>query len=436
MNCKQSILWVSFLVSHTLAQPVDSLIQEAYKNNPQLKSFDYRIQAAGFRASSVSAWQAPSLGVEFSQIPVSSANLLNDAVSNNFSIAQMLMLGGKISAMSEMEKRKGRVLEQNRGSSQVQLRARMKMSYFQLWLLDRQIEVQQRTIALLNDLVQTMQPHVLTNRMRQADLYTIQAEVSSKKAKLIEMISKRGILQNDMNVLLGRNDVTRVVTIDSTLPSTSVVLSEYQLTEKAKQVNPSLVAMDRMKEMNEAEITAAKRELIPDVMLQAMIMRMPNGMILTGGPRSTDMIQQSVAGLAMQKTDWMYSLMASMTLPFAPWSSERSTAKADELRVTNLSIDAERNDMQREMIASLRSALNKYATDDSLLHQYQNEIIPLTRQSAEAQTVAYQTGQVPITTVLDSRRMELMKQDDYLMVLMDRQMTLVEIEMMVGAPLQ
>jgi outer membrane protein TolC len=140
--------------------------------------------------------------------------------------------------------------------------------------------------------------------------------------------------------------------------------------------------------------------------------------------------------MAMQKTDWMYSIMASITLPFAPWSSERSTAKADEMRVANLSIDAERNDMQREMISSLRSALNKYATDDSLLHQYQNEIIPLTRQSAEAQTVAYQTGQVPITTVLDSRRMELMKQDDYLMVLMDRQMALIEIEMMVGAPLQ
>jgi hypothetical protein len=32
--------------------------------------------------------------------------------------------------------------------------------------------------------------------------------------------------------------------------------------------------------------------------------------------------------------------------------------------------------------------------------------------------------------------MELMKQDDYLMILMDRQMALVEIEMMVGTPLQ
>ena len=106
------------------------------------------------------------------------------------------------------------------------------------------------------------------------------------------------------------------------------------------------------------------------------------------------------------------------------------------MRSTNLSIEAEKNAMQREMIAALRSALNRYSTADSLAGQYQSEILPLTHQSAEAQTVSYQTGQVPITTVLDSRRMELMKQDDYLMVLMDRQMALVEIEMMVGTPLQ
>jgi cobalt-zinc-cadmium efflux system outer membrane protein len=431
-----ALLMFSFLLSQAIAQPVDSLIREAYKNNPQLKSFEYQIQAAGFRASSSSAWPAPTIGVEFSQIPSNSTNILNDAISNNISISQMFMLGGKLSAMSEMEKRKGRVLEQNLGSFQVQLRAKIKMNYYQLWLLDRQAEVQQRTISLLNELAQNMQSHVMINRMRQADLFTIQAEVASEKSKLSELYSKRANLQNVVNSLLGRNDFTQPIRTDSTLPSTSVILSELQLSDRVKQANPSLIAMDRMKEMNEAEITAANRELFPDVMLQAMVMRMPNGMILTGGPRSTEMIQQSVAGMAMQKTDWMYSIMASITLPFAPWSSERSTAKADEMRSTNLSIEAEKNAMEREMIASLRSALNRHATADSLVRQYQSEILPLTHKSAEAQTIAYQTGQVPITTVLDSRRMELMKQDDYLMVLMDRQMALVEIEMMVGAPLQ
>jgi outer membrane protein TolC len=215
-----------------------------------------------------------------------------------------------------------------------------------------------------------------------------------------------------------------------------MIVSEFQLAEKVKQVNPSLIAMDKMKEMNESMIVSADKDLIPDLMVQAMVMRMPNGMILTGGSRSAYAIQQSAMGMPMQETDWMYSIMASITLPFAPWSAERSTSKADEMRATNSSIDAEKNAMQREMLSSLRSAINRYTTADTLSKHYTTSIIPLTREAAEAQTIAYQTGQVPISTVLDSRRMELMKQDDYLMTLVDRQMALTEIEMMVGAPLQ
>jgi outer membrane protein TolC len=208
------------------------------------------------------------------------------------------------------------------------------------------------------------------------------------------------------------------------------------LAERVKEANPTLIAMDKMKEMNESEITAAHRELFPDLMVQTMVMRMPNGMVLTGGSRSGEAIRQSVAGMPMQKTDWMYSIMASITLPFAPWSSERSTGKVDEMRAMNLSIDADRDAMQREMLAQLRSAINRYETADSLSRQYSTTIIPLMREAADAQTTSYQTGQVPISTVLDARRMELMKQDEYLMTLADREMAMAEIEMMVGVPLQ
>ena len=418
------------------SQSVDSLIQEAFKNNPQLKSFEYQIQATVFRANAVGALPAPTLGFEFSQIPTNSIDLLNGATSNNFSISQMFMLGGKLAAMSEVEKKRGNVLEQNRGSLEVQLRAKIKMNYFRLWLLDRQIGVQQRTISLLEELAKFMVPHVQTNRMRQADLLTIQAEVSSEKAKLMSMRSDRITVQNTIHSLLGRDDFSALIITDSTLSTGSTIISAFQLAEKVKRANPSLLAMDKMKEMNESMIVSADKDLIPDLMIQAMVMRMPNGMLLTGGSRSAFAIQQSAMGMPMQETKWMYSIMASITLPFAPWSAERSTGKADEMRATNSSIDAEKNAMQRGMLATLRSAINKYQTADSLSQQYSSIIIPLIREAAEAQTIAYQTGQVPISTVLDARRMELMKQDDYFMSVIDRQMALTEIEMMVGAPLQ
>jgi outer membrane protein TolC len=426
---------ITFLISSAQPQSLDSLVREALRNNPQMKAFKYQREASEYRANASSSLPAPTLGVEFSQIPTSSANILNDAISNNLSISQMFMIGGKLSAMSEVERRRGFVIDQNKASYDVQLRARIKMNYYQLWLLDRQIEVQRRTLTLLDNLVEAMQPHVMTNRMRQADLLSIQAEAASERAQLSEKISRRTGLISVLNSFMGRNDITTPITTDSLLPAIGLKNSESILAKQIRSKNPNLVAMDRMKEMNEAMIVSVQKELIPDLMVQAMVMRMPNGMILTSGSRSMYAIQQSMAGMPMQKTDWMYSIMASITLPFMPWSVERSTAKAGEMRSTNLGINAERDAMQREMIASLRSSMIKYATNDSLVKQYESEILPLVKQSAEAQTIAYQNGQVPITTVLDSRRMELMKQDDYYMVQTERQMALVEIEMMVGAPL-
>lgn len=309
------------------------------------------------------------------------------------------------------------------------------MNYAQLWLLDRQINVQERTVNLFLELAQAMQPHVITNRMRQADLYSVQAEVASERARLRDLRTKRFSLQSAINAILGREDLTRAVNSDSVMNTPPLVLDTRQLIEEAKAANPALSTMDRMKDMNEAEIDAAQKTLIPDLMIQGMIMRMPNGMLLTSGTRSVADIQQSAAGMAMTKTDWMYSIMASITLPFVPWSSERATSKAAEMRSNNLSIDAEKEAMQREMIATLRGAISRYQTADSLIREYESEILPLMRQAAEAQTGAYLTGQVPITTVLDARRMELMKRDDYLMVVADREMAYAEIEMMVGTSL-
>jgi outer membrane protein TolC len=556
----RTVLFAAMMVitsAKTFGQSVDSLIREAYRNNPQLQSLTHQADAAGYRASAAGALPAPSFGVEFSQVPTNSANVLNDAISDNITLSQMFMLGGKLSAMSDVEKRKGTMLEHTRASLLVKLRAAVKLNYVQLWLLDRQIEIRRSTIRLLDELAASLQSRVQTNRLRSADLLTVQAEAASERARLAELMSKRTGIQNVLISLTApqtaRNDARSpmkmdetpksmpmknderaapavqpgaapdgrasapaaqpgaapdgrasasavqpgvapdarasapavqpgvapderasapavqpsaardmrasapavqpgvapderasapmfrsgyTITPDSILPALPASISERELSDLLLESNPALLSMDHMKEVNELEIRAARKELIPDLMVQAMIMRMPNGMVLTGGPRSSEAIRQSVDGMAMKSTEWMYSIMASVTLPFVPWSSERSTAKADEMRSMNMSVDADKNAMEREMLSTLGSAVNAFQTQDSLGRQYRSVILPLTHDAAQAQTVAYQTGQATLPAVLDAYRMELMKTDDYLMTVMNQQMAFIDMEMMVGVPLQ
>ena len=152
-------------------------------------------------------------------------------------------------------------------------------------------------------------------------------------------------------------------------------------------------------------------------------MRMPQGMILTS---------KSDVAMLDPKTETMYSLMFSINLPFAPWSINKYKAKEEELHAGISSIEYEKNDMQREMTSQLKTALVKYNTAVDLTKLYNEKVIPLYSKAAESQVSAYQNNRTGVTTVIDSYRMLLMQQMNYYMSKADIQMSLAEIEMMVG----
>jgi outer membrane protein TolC len=175
--------------------------------------------------------------------------------------------------------------------------------------------------------------------------------------------------------------------------------------------------------MNNAMIAANNKELIPDLMVQGMLMRMPRGMILTA---STDF------SMVEPGTEIMYSLMFSINLPFAPWSVGKIKYREEELAAGINSIELEKSDMQREMTTLLKETLVKYNTAKELMGLYDKKVIPLYTNSTESQTAAYQNGKTSITAVIDSYRMLLMQKMNYYMSKADVQMSLAEIEMMVG----
>ena len=405
------------------AQSVDSLVNEAVANNPQLKSLQYRIEAVEYRSQSVDYLPPPNLSVEFSQVPVSQIDIFNQSISNNFGLSQMFPLGGKLSAMAEVENKNTLVEGNNFDAYKINLTAQVKMSYFNLWLIDRKIEIQKSNISLLSDFAKAIEVSFYTNRISQADVLTVQSEIASNETQILILEKQREAVVYNLNKLLGRDLNSKDVFAIKDFEIDSLQLSQLQLEELLSDSNPTLNKMNNMIEMNRAMITANNKELIPDLMVQGMLMRMPRGMILT-----------SAADLTMldPKTEWMYSLMFSINLPFAPWSVGKINYKEEELAAGINSIEQEKNDMQREMTSQLKEALIKYSTARELTELYDKKVIPLYTSSSESQTTAYQNGKTNITAVIDSYRMLLMQKMNFYMSKADIQMSLAEVEMMVG----
>ena len=419
------VMIVLLLISmfETKAQSVDSLVVEAIKNNPQLKSLQYKITASEKRTESINTLPAPNLSVEFSQVPTNSIDVLNQSISNNFGLSQMFPLGGKLNAMAEVERKNTLVEGNNYEVYKINLIAQVKMSYYSLWLIDRKIEVQKKNIALINDVIKSVESAYYTNKINQADVLTLQSEIASNETQLLILENQKEVEIYKLNKLLGRNLESKDVFAVKDFSSDVLSSSQSKLVELLGSSNPSLKKMGSMIEMNKAMIAANNRELIPDLMVQGMFMRMPRGMILTS---------KSDLSMLDPKTETMYSLMFSINLPFAPWSINKYKAKEEELNAGISSIEFEKNDMQREMDSQLKAALVKYNTAVDLTRLYTDKVIPMVNKAAESQVSAYQNNRTGVTTVIDSYRMLLMQQMNLYMAKADTQMALAEIEMMVG----
>lgn len=414
-------------VNSAKAQSVDSLVIEAAKNNPQLKSLQYKIVASEKRTESINTLPAPNLSVEFSQVPTNSVDILNQSNSNNIALSQMFPLGGKLNAMAEVERKNTLVEGNNYEIYKINLTAAVKMSYYTLWLIDRKIEVQKKNNSLIADVIKSVESSYYTNKINQADVLTLQSEIASNETQLLILGKQKEAEIYKLNSLVGRNLDSKDVFIIEDFPADILNSSQAKLEEILGYSNPALKRMGNMVEMNKAMIEANNRELIPDLMIQGMFMRMPRGMILTS---------KSDLSMLDPKTETMYSLMFSINLPFAPWSVNKYKAKEEELYAGIKSIEYEKNNMQREMTAQLKAALVKYNTAIDLISLYGEKVLPLYMNATESQVSAFQNNRTGVTTVIDSYRMLLMQQMNYYMAKADTQMSLAEIEMMVGKTLK
>jgi len=419
-------LIIAFLIFQSginFAQDIDSLITEALKNNPQLKSLEYQIAAAEYRAQAVRSLSPPTLGLEFSQVPINEFNVWNKALSNSVSLSQMFHLGGKLKAMSNVEQNNALIAQDYREIYRLNLIAQLKMSYYQLWLIERKIEVQQKNIDLLKKLESAINISYQINRVNQADLLTVKSEIASENLQLLILQNQQEAEIYKLNRLLGRKLESKEVYTLKEISSDSLMITQTELEEKLAQSNPELKRMTSMITMNQTMLKSNQKEAIPDLMLGAMVMRMPRGMILTS---------ESDLSMLEMKTETMYSVMASVTLPFLPWSAKKYRARSQEFAAEIKTIEYGKIEMEREMLVRLKEALVKLKTAKDQERLYADQVLPLYRQSAAAQVSAYQNDQTNITTVIENYKMLLMQEMNYYMAQADYQMAKTEIEMMVG----
>lgn len=436
-NVCATVVCTFFLVSTVSAQPLDSLLREATLNHPLLRAADARAVSAEYRADAVSALPAPTLSLEFAQTPAGNFDILNRSLSNNLGLSQMLMFGEKRDAMRRAEQQTAQTERERKGEIAAKIRAMVRELYARLWRLDKQKELRGRTTIMLSNLLQSAESRIVAGKADMSEILLLRAELQAEQSKFHGIVfERRGVLAR-LSRFLGRSQTDGAIStsLDTAWNQSleRLLAKSYQAQRTLMEQNPTLRTMSSMERMTMAEHDAVQQERLPDVMVQGMIMRMPQGMILTmGSSELSSLVMPNGTLMPQSRTDWMYSLMTSITLPFAPWSSARIDAKQAELQALHSSLQAEREAMHREISGEIAEQ------EQLLLHAMETAkdltrtIIPAYKQVLERYTASFQTNQSSINDVLRSAQMLAMKEEELVMAQEEQMMIVAKIRLLIG----
>ena len=386
---------------------LNGLIDVAIKNNPGLKAAGNKIDAAKASERFAKSLDPPQIAVEFYQAPVSSfPNPFKDQMEYDYSIQQMFPFPGKLGAMAAAEQKRTEMFSADRQTQEQAVVRNVKALYFDLYLKNRQMEINHETRALVREFVDIARKQYELGMGKQSDILRAQTELSTLVNDSIVLVQQRKSMEGMLNALCNRpvtTDIGFIPEIDPAMPDFDL----SALLAVAEKNRPELKSMQSGVEMQQAERSAAGKEYLPDFMVRGMYKQM------TSAP-----------------DDW--SLMLGATVPIAPWSlgkNSAGTARGD----ANIKMAQGDLDNMKNMIASeVNDALLKVESSKERLRLSKETAIPQAQQTLISAMAAYKTGKEEFLMLIDIQRMLAMSKLDYHMAVMNLLDSQSQLERAVG----
>ena len=290
------------------------------------------------------------------------------------------------------------------------LRARAAMAFYELYQLDRTIEVSLATQMLLRDIATTARAMYSVGQGRQADVLRAQVEIDRMSVEVTRMRAMRDAAAARLNALLDRSAATPVLT--PALPRFPGELEDRDSLERqALAGRPMLAAGALEVEAAAAAQRRARREIWPDLQLGVRYGQRP----MAGG------------------TERMLSLMFGFSVPI--WAGRRQLPMRRETEAMRLAAESELRAMQAETRGRLGELTAAVQRTRALRELYLTTILPQAEATVRSALSAYQAGGVDLPMLLDARMTVNRYRQQVFQLDAEEGTALAELEMLLGRPL-
>jgi len=242
------------------SQTLDDYLQEAAKNNPQLKASYAGFEAALQKAPQVSSLPDPTLTVSAFGRMIETRVGAQEA---RFSLMQMFPWFGTLKAQKNAAVARADARFQEYINQRSALFVEVKKRYAELYVLEKTIALKEENLEILDSYRELALSGFRSGNAPMVNVVKVDMEREAAKTEVDLLKAKMKPLIAQFNLLLNRDKELEVTIVDSLVLKKN--LMEETQNEEAFAGHPSIVALDNEKTALSSQITAIEKDGLPKI---------------------------------------------------------------------------------------------------------------------------------------------------------------------------
>ena len=393
-------------------KPVEHYVSFALGQNPRIQAARMRVQAAAMRVPQAGSLKDPILSVNgwpfFPNTPQTAAGRMTTDVM----VSQEVPWRGKRPLRAAAAQAEVREAQAKLAAVEFQTIEEVKLAYFELYYIQRAIDITQYDGTILSDLVVLANSMFSVGRVSQQDVLRLQAERDNVEVELVRLRQAMASSQAELARILGVSPETPLLAV-AELPADSVGYDLELLYHQAIAVRPELQAMLAQVQRNRRQIDLARLNYYPDITLRAGWGDITTSRAIAPSANGNDNV---AIGLSMNLPLYRDRLTAAVR------EAESATAAAardyDELK----------NATQRD----IKRLFTEATAQQELEILFRESILPKTSQALQVAISGYEVGETEFADLIANWRELLRFQLNHLRIQTQLRQSLASLERVVG----
>jgi outer membrane protein TolC len=376
---------------------LEEILSAIRSNHPSVKMYDADIRSSDEAAKGARSWEAPELGTGLWMTPYNPSlwkrNADGTSGMGQYLISARQMIPNK-KELDANEKYLQAVSAANKESKQAHLNelyAAAKMSYFTWLIAEKKLKILDENEKLLQFMIQSTEIRYRNNLGKLNAYYKAKAALGDIQNQRIQLQNEITQQQIRLNTLMNR-DTHGVFAIDS-----SYTIKDYSAADSSYfgQSRSDIKAVQKNIDLAYLQQDLERSKLKPQFGIQYDHMF-------------------GFGGLPME-----YSLMATVKLPMAAWSSGTNKASIESLKWKSASLAQQKQVMINEATGQMQGLSAAIAGKKRQIQLFEQNIIPALTKNYQVLQLGYEQNTGELFELLDAWQTLNMTQMEYLQQVQD-----------------